>query len=392
MFTTTSVYFLMLFLIFWSYCGYLILLVIFATLNKEEVAPEVAEDELPLMALIIPCFNEAETVKNKIENLKQLDYNRERLTVYFVDGMSTDSTRDAITAAISGIPNWQLLVSDRRGKIQQINYALKRIVNGTDIIVNTDADTLLEKDVLLRFSAEFKRSPETAVVGANISPQTRLELERDYWRDHNCMRIIESSVYTASIVVAPCYAYRASLLAQFPDDCIADDIYIAFKANTAGYRVKYARSIRGIETRTPSNFADFFRHKFRKGNAFLAEILRFLYQLPYMTGWWKMIYLTKLLQLAILPWLLPYFILSSISLALSGWGLSQIVIWGLLFLLGFFVVTSYMMKKCVKEYLAEEKPRNYDISPFLVGNLILVLVGITYPFYRQNSCYSKIKL
>ncbi len=252
-------------------------------------------------------------------------------------------------------------------------------------------DAMLSPDSLMKIVAEFNINNRVAVVGANISPQNSIPIEENYWQDHNLLRIIESSVYTSSIVVAPCYAYRASLIDRFPDDCVADDIYIAFKANTEGYITKYVESITGTEIRTPGNASDFFQHKFRKGNAYLIELFRFFYRLPYMSGWWKVIYLTKLLQLAIIPWMLPYFLLSTISLALSGWGLFQVALFGVTLILGSLFITSFMMKECRFKYLHVTcSHKRYDTMPFVIGNLILIVVGLSYPFYKQTSSYQKI--
>jgi hypothetical protein len=174
---------------------------------------------------------------------------------------------------------------------------------------------------------------------------------------------------------------------------VADDIYIAFKANTEGYLTKYVASVKGFEIRTPSTFQDLFRHKFRKGNAFLIEIFRFFYRLPNMSGWWKTIFLTKFLQLAVMPWVLPYFLVSSMSLSFSGWGLGQVVLFGFIFLGIFFVTTSILMDKGRTIYLNTNKANKrfgFILLPFIVSNLILILVGLSYPFYRQSSSYTKI--
>ncbi len=393
MFTTTSTYFLMLFLIFWSYCGYLILLFALSTLNdKSKVQRNAPAGNVFKIAMLVPCFNEEAYVENKINNLKALVYDQDNLDIYFLDGLSTDSTRGLIAALTKDMRNYHLIETGVRGKINQLNYGLSVISSGNaDIIVNTDMDTLLLPEVLNEIVNEFHSDNRVVVVGANISPENCLLTEKHYWEDQNLLRILESSVYTSSIVVAPCYAFRACFLDRFPEDCVADDIFIAFKANTEGYLTKYVDSISGKELRSTQNFEDFFRHKFRKANAYLIELFRFFYRLPYMTGWWKTIYITKVLQVAVMPWILPYFILSSISLSLSGPGLLQIALFGLIFLAMSLVLTSFLMKRGRMRYLGigPSKKRN-SLLPFILSNIILILAGLSYPFFRQDSVYSRI--
>ncbi|MEK6672591.1 MAG: glycosyltransferase [Nitrospirota bacterium] len=392
MFTITSIYFLMLFLIFWSYCGYIILLFALSTLSNNKNSKTLASSSLLKIAILIPCYNEESLVEDKIKNLKELTYGPDKFDIYFLDGLSTDNTRSIIASLIKDVKNYHLIETGVRGKIKQLNYGLSIITNDkVDIIVNTDMDTLLMPDVLSEIVKEFNSDNRVAVVGANISPENCFSIEKHYWEDQNLLRILESKVYTSSIVVAPCYSYRANFLDRFPEDCVADDIFVAFKANTEGYITKYVDSISGKELRSTQNYEDFFRHKFRKANAYLIELFRFFYRLPYMTGWWKTIYLTKVLQVAVMPWILPYFILSSISLSLSGWGLFQIVLFGFIFLLLSLSLTSFLMKRGRLRHLSisQSKKRN-SLLPFILSNIILILAGLSYPFFRQDSSYEKI--
>ena len=393
MFTTVSIYFLMLFIIFWSYSGYLMLLYIISTLNgKDNPGADNSTKEKLRIAIFVPYYNEENYIEQKVKNIEELIYDKAKLEVFFLNGLSTDQTGPKIDALIGNITNYHLIETKCRGKINQINYGLTKVNHHADIIVNTDVDALLEPEILIKINQAFMSDERVAVVGANISPVNCISFEEHYWRDQNLLRLIESNFYTSSIVVAPCYAFRSSLISAFPVDCIADDIYIAFKANTEGFITKYIKSAVGTEIRTPQNLEDFFRHKFRKGNAYLIELLRFLYLLPYMQPAWKVIYITKLLQLAVIPWILPFFLLSTISLILSGWGLFQVAFFGLLFLIISLMITSFLMKKTRRKYLNfNSKSGVKSITmPFIVSNLILVLIGLSYPFYKQNSSYAKI--
>jgi len=391
MFTATSAYFFMLFLIVWCYCGYLIVLVIFSSLDGKEAAGSGSPKDLPALAVIVPLYNEELLVRRKFENLKAMEYDLDRVKVYFVDGLSTDRSRDLLAQLVEGMSNWFLLESEFGGKIHQINYGLAKIDKSADIVVCTDMDAMLAPDTLVRIAGEFAADDRCAVVGANISPDETIPIEERYWQDQNLLRILESRVYTSSIVVAPCYAYRPWLVRQFPEDCVADDIYVAFKANTEGYRTRYIESVTGTEVRAPHSGAEFFQHKFRKGNAFLIELFRFFYRLPYMSGWWKVIYLTKLLQLAVIPWVLPYFLLSTISMALSGGGMLHAALFGSLFLVVAFVVTSVTVTRWRSVLLGHFVPRKKGlVMPFVVSNLIMIVVGLSFPFYRQSSRYQRL--
>jgi cellulose synthase/poly-beta-1,6-N-acetylglucosamine synthase-like glycosyltransferase len=348
-------------------------------------------NHFPKISIFVPCFNEENLIQQKIDNLNTLKYEDSKLDVYFLHGESTDKTRDIIEDATKETHNFHLIETRCIGKINQLNYGLLHCKGESKIIVCTDVDAILSEDVLKLFCLAFQADEKVRVVGANISPLSTIQMEDYFWRDQNIIRSLESKVYTSSIVVAPCYAFKSSFLEKFPKDCVADDVYISFKANTENYLTKYIIEAQGKETRTPNSLGEFFVHKFRKGNAYLIEMFRFFYLLPHMTGWWKIIYITKFFQLAIMPWAVPFFLLSTISLTLSSWGLFQISIFGLLALFVGFAATFLLLKRERGKYYASgESFQIPNLNLFILSNIILIAVGVSYPFYKQNSSYNKI--
>jgi len=391
MFISVSTYIFLMFVIFWGYCGFLILLAAAYAVAGRKDAALPSPERLPKMALIVPCYNEADSIGRKIDNTAFLDYPQDKLEVFFLNGLSTDGTSGVISAAIQGRKNWHLVETGKSGKIHQVNHGLALVRERFELITVSDADTLLDGDVLKKLAAEFLSDPKVAVAGANISPSDdTLSIEKSYWLDQNVVRVLESGVYTSSIVVAPCFTFRASFFDGFPEDCVADDIYIAFKANTEGWFSRYVLSARGEETRAPADFSQYFRHKFRKGNAYLAELLRYSYRLPEMSGWWKTIYLTKLFQVAIIPWILPYFGLATVSLFLSGPAFMKVAVFALAFLFVSLVITHITLKNFRVKHMKAKSSKRATVAFFVINNLIMVLVGLSYPFYRQNSCYSRL--
>lgn len=392
MFITLTVYWAMVILIFWCYCGYLIMLFLVTIRDSGIKRPSPAACAMPRMAIVIPCYNEEAYVERKIGNLLALEYDRDKLEVFFLHGRSTDGTGARIEACIASHPHFHLLETGCVGKIPQLNYGLDRVRGAADVVVSTDMDAMLDPDALVEIAKEFDADRRVAVVGANIVPGDCLSMERDYWHDQNLMRIMESKAYASSIVVAPCYAYKTSLVERFPDDCVADDIFIAFKANTEGRLTKYCGSARGVEVRCPAAVRDFVRHKFRKGNAYLIELFRFFYRLPYMPAWFKIIYGTKVLQLALIPWILLYFVIATISMTMDGSGLFYMALHGCCSLLVSLLITSFIMKRARMDFLGE---RSRSILPnlrlFIISNLVLMFAGLKYPFYRQTSSYSRIE-
>jgi cellulose synthase/poly-beta-1,6-N-acetylglucosamine synthase-like glycosyltransferase len=371
-------------LIGWMLFGYLLLIWGIGLFRRQDQPS--FPSSWPLVSVIVPCYNEQNQIIDKLEDIRKLDYPRDFLEVVFADGGSSDQTVELLTAALGKDEPYRVLNCPQRGKIQQLNHALSQVRG--EIIINTDADSRLSPDALKWIAAEFASSPEVWVVGAYCRPGQAVEVEKYYWSAQNKGRLMETRAGSSSIVIAQCYAFRRELMKAFPDDVVADDVYVAFHANTMGYRTVYSRFAMALEMRSPQTHEEFLSHKFRKSNAFLRESLRFLYRLPEMPPFCKMMLFTRTIQQLFLPWLLVFTILlSGVLLTLFRY---DILLFGFSLLLILFIFTSRVFA-WIK---LPDGPHHYPIATvikgYLLANFIMLATGISYPFFRQGSSYARI--
>ena len=54
--------------------------------------------DVPLVSVIVPCYNEENTIRLLLDALYAQDYPRSEMEVIIADGLSTDHTRAQITA------------------------------------------------------------------------------------------------------------------------------------------------------------------------------------------------------------------------------------------------------------------------------------------------------
>ena len=373
----------------WTLFAYF-LLIWFIGLFRQE-SPPAKPSTWPRLSLVIPVFNERTEIEAKLDNVKSLAYPRDRMEVVFVDGGSNDGTVEWLEEALADEDGVDIVRSPRPGKINQLNHCLPDLTG--DIIVNTDADATLDPDALEWIAAEFDVSADVWVVGAYCRPGDQAyTIDQYYWDAQNKARFVECRASTSSIVIAPCYAFRRELLDSFPEDVVADDIYIAFLCHVRGKQSVYSRYARAVEQRNPRKLAEFLPHKFRKANAFLRESLRFLYRLPEMDPLCKTMLLTRIAQQIVFPWALAWWLLLAGSLLTlypdPRYDVVAIATAGLLVL---FILTSRAFRSVD---LPELKPRRYSLLTVAKGwfltTLILLATGLSYPFYRQSSSYARI--
>lgn len=237
-----------------------------------ELRPSSSERAVPSVTVIVPVLDEAVLIRSKIANLDNLIDATGRLRILVVDGGSTDGTIDLIVPLLKTRPHVELVRTDFRNKTAQLNAALRLCPRDSWVLV-TDADARLQPDTLARLLASVE--PDVGVVGVPVQPVSAHGLEQLHWRVADWLRLKESSRGTASIVTGPCYFFRRALVDELPPDTIADDAYVAYAAMRESLRVVFVPSV-AVELRSPRTVAALLSHKFRKADACLREIFRFL--------------------------------------------------------------------------------------------------------------------
>ena len=95
-----------------------------------------------MLSIICPIYNEEKYIARCIESIMAQDYPKDDLEVLFVDGMSTDRTREIIASYLPQCP--YLRVLDNPQKI--VPYAMNKGISEAkgDIIMRIDAHTFYE--------------------------------------------------------------------------------------------------------------------------------------------------------------------------------------------------------------------------------------------------------
>lgn len=98
--------------------------------------------ELPLVSVIIPCYNEEATIRKLLDALLAQTYPRERVEVVISDGMSTDGTREAIAAFQREHGDLSVRVVENRARTipSGLNQAIRE--SRGEIIVRLDAHSM----------------------------------------------------------------------------------------------------------------------------------------------------------------------------------------------------------------------------------------------------------
>ncbi len=105
---------------------------------------------MPLVSVIIPCYNEQATIRLLLEALYQQSYPREKLEVILSDGMSTDNTRAEVARFQADFPDLSVSVVDNAQR--SIPSGLNRAIEAAQgvYIVRLDAHSVPAQDYIER--------------------------------------------------------------------------------------------------------------------------------------------------------------------------------------------------------------------------------------------------
>jgi len=256
------IFWVSIFLIFYSYLLFPSLLHLFARNKTREPAIPVP-DELPDVSVLIAAYNEEGVIEAKIDSVLSANYPSEKLEILVGSDASTDSTNEKLGKLEKSYPVLRLfLFRERTGKPGVVNRLVEEATG--EILVITDANVMLEKSSISEMAGYF-RDPEVGLVDSQmintrskkdgISRQEKFYISREVRIKHH-----ESVIWgTMMGPFGGCYAVRKSLYKPVPDNFLVDDFYINMSVLRQGYHC-----ISNLNARVYEDVSNDLREEFRR--------------------------------------------------------------------------------------------------------------------------------
>jgi cellulose synthase/poly-beta-1,6-N-acetylglucosamine synthase-like glycosyltransferase len=118
----------------------------------------------PTVTIIVPAWNEGETLTGTVLSLLALDYPKDRLTIFIVDDGSTDDTL-AVARKFDGNSQVRIFSKENGGKYTALNLGIAECK--TDLIGCLDADSFVDKNALREIVPYFD-NPEVMAVTPSV--------------------------------------------------------------------------------------------------------------------------------------------------------------------------------------------------------------------------------
>ncbi|MEM7550922.1 MAG: glycosyltransferase family 2 protein [Bacteroidota bacterium] len=249
------IFWIAVFLILYTYIGYPMVLFTFVFIKRKlkKSKKEVFEHhELPETTLIVPCFNEADYIRDKIDNTLLLKYPEGRLTIFFVTDGSTDESMDII----KGHPEIILHHSDeRKGKNAAVNRVMEYVKTPT--VIFCDANTLLNEDAIVNIVRHYKDPKVGAVAGEKRVLQKTADGasasgEGAYWKYESQLKKWDSELQTVVGAAGELFSVRVDLYEKVPENIIIEDFYLSMRIVEQGFKTVYEPDSYASETSSES--------------------------------------------------------------------------------------------------------------------------------------------
>ena len=206
--------------------------------------------ELPEITLVMPAYNEATYIADKIRNIAALDYPADRLRVVIACDGCSDLTAEIARATLRE-PAAAHLIADvlehtkNRGKITVLNETIR--LAETEIIALSDVSAMLPADALTRAAAHFTDPKLGAVGGTYRLAKPGSKGEQKYWEQQVAVKRGEARLGAPLGLHGAFYALRREAWKPLPANTVNDDFIVPMMIYGNGWRVAYDETIVALE-------------------------------------------------------------------------------------------------------------------------------------------------
>ena len=273
MLTLKILFWIFLFIIFYTYIGYGILLFILIRLKRLMVGrsnQDIGELYEPEVTLFVAAYNEKDFLDKKIENSRSLDYPKEKVRQIWITDGSDDGTPDLLKM-YEDVEVYHK--PERAGKIAAMNRGMEFVK--TPIVIFSDGNTMLGHESIRRIVNLF-RDPKVGCV----SGEKRVALtgstaatEGIYWKYESTLKRWDAELNSVVGAAGELFAVRTELHEPVEADTLLDDFIISLRIAEQGYTIQYDPEAYALENPS-ANVREELKRKIRISAGGIQSIVR----------------------------------------------------------------------------------------------------------------------
>lgn len=254
----------------WFLSTYFVILLLLSVFNNRKRLFEATKklQSFPFVTVIVPAFNEEETIASTINSLKQVNYPENKIEYIFVNDGSKDTTSDKVQDAIRGDARFKFIDrKENKGKAFSLNEGISQAKG--EFIACMDADSIVETEIFQKALPYFSSDNIGAVTVTVevLNPKSWLDkvIAVEYHIGLSLFLKIFSFFNCIFVTPGPFSIYRKSLLLKiggFDITNITEDHEIAFRIHKGGFRIVNCFNAK-VCTILPKTFRGLYRQRRR---------------------------------------------------------------------------------------------------------------------------------
>ncbi|MGD1947117.1 MAG: glycosyltransferase family 2 protein [Croceivirga sp.] len=330
------IFWVALFIIFYSYLGYGILL--FAIIKIRRALGlgkpfEGNENYEPEVTLFVAAYNEKEYLDEKVANAKSLNYPQEKVTQLWV----TDGSDDGTPELLKKYKEVTVLHEPaRNGKIAAMNRGMNHVK--TPIVIFSDGNTNLGKDSIKEIVRLFRDPKVGCVSGEKRIYSKDVDSaagagEGMYWKYESQLKTWDAELYSVVGAAGELFAIRTELWEAVEKDTLLDDFMISLRVAMKGKTIQYNPEAYAIENAS-ANVKEELKRKIRISAGGIQSVVRLAPLLNiFKYGTLSFQYIShRVLRWTLTPLLLlmiiPMNLLLAVEEGLFSFGMFGLLFWG----------------------------------------------------------------
>lgn len=236
----------------------------------------------PFVSIIIPAYNEEETVQNTLSSVFNLEYPKDKYEIIIVDDGSTDTTSEKISEVLK--TNTQVAVAfhkqKNQGKAVAMNWGLTQAKG--EFFACLDADSFVESETLKKMILFYSQHEENLVIVTPsmkvIKPQNLLQkFQRLEYILAAFLQRLMGHIDCIYVAPGPFSLYRTEVIKKlggFDEQNITEDQEIAYRVQLHQFKIKQC-PLAFVKTVPPKKVHDFYKQRNRWFKGTLLNLIKY---------------------------------------------------------------------------------------------------------------------
>jgi cellulose synthase/poly-beta-1,6-N-acetylglucosamine synthase-like glycosyltransferase len=234
----------------------------------------------PSVTVIVPCWNEEQTIAGTINSLLALEYPKEKLSIVVVNDGSSDNTL-AVANTFAREPQVTILSREKGGEGKHVplnmgvEHALKIIKS--DVIGCLDADSFAAPDALLEMAKQWESDPSIMALAPSMKvyrPQRIIELMQQVEYTFGIFyKKMFDNLSAISVLPGPFSMYRREVFEQiglFRRAYNTEDMEMTFRMHSRNLKIVNAHTAI-VYTTVPSSVRALVKQRTRWSQGYLQN-------------------------------------------------------------------------------------------------------------------------